>query len=111
MPGKFELSKTRNGKFMFNLKAGNGQIILTSQRYDNKRAASNGIKSTRTNSAKDERFERKSSKKGDPYFVLKASNGQAIAKSEMYSSVASMEKGIASVKKNAADGETKDLTQ
>ena len=111
MPGKFELSKTRNGKFKFNLKAGNGQIILTSKSYDDRRGASNGIKSVRTNSAKDERFERKKSKKGDNYFVLKSSNGQTIAKSEVYSSAASVEKGIASVKKNAADGETKDLTK
>ena len=31
MAGKFELKKSPSGKFMFNLKAGNGQIILTSK--------------------------------------------------------------------------------
>jgi uncharacterized protein YegP (UPF0339 family) len=39
MPGKFELKKGRSGKFSFNLKAVNGQVILTSQTYKTKAAA------------------------------------------------------------------------
>lgn len=54
------------------------------------------------------RFERKTAKDGSPYFVLKAANGEIIGKSEMYSSVAAMENGIASVVKNAAEGEIVD---
>jgi uncharacterized protein YegP (UPF0339 family) len=44
MSGKFELKKGRSGKFSFNLKAVNGQVILTSQTYKTKAAAKNGIK-------------------------------------------------------------------
>ncbi|MEQ8689785.1 MAG: DUF1508 domain-containing protein, partial [Pseudomonadales bacterium] len=43
MAGKFELKKGKSGKFSFNLKAGNGQVIFTSQAYDSKRSAIAGI--------------------------------------------------------------------
>ena len=110
MPGKFELKKTRGGKFTFNLKAVNGRVILTSQSYKTKAAAKNGIKSVCTNSSKDARFVQKVSKKGEPYFVLLATNKQVIGKSEMYSNKASMLKGVASVKKNASEAKIEDLS-
>ena len=110
MPGKFELKKGKGGKFTFNLKASNGQVILTSQTYKTKAAAKNGIKSVGTNCSKDARFKHKASKKGEPYFVLLAANKQVIGKSQMYSSKASMLNGIESVKKNAPGAIVEDLT-
>ena len=50
------------------------------------------------------------SAKGQFYFVLKASNGQVIAQSEMYNSKSAATDGIASVKANAPDAETDDQT-
>jgi len=47
--GKFELFKDVGGKFRFRLKAGNGQIIASSEAYETKAAAQNGVKSVRTN--------------------------------------------------------------
>ena len=110
LSAKFEIKKSTNGKFMFNLKAGNGEVILTSQMYEAKPSAMQGVESVRTNSAKDEQFERKSSAKGEPFFNLKASNGQVIGHSEMYSSASAMEGGIASVKKNAPIATVVDLS-
>jgi len=110
MAAKFDLKKSPSGKYMFNLKAGNNQIILTSELYDSKAAAQNGIDSVKKNAGDDKRYERKSSKKGEPFFVLKAANGEAIGKSEMYSSNSGMERGIASVKKNGPTAEVKDNT-
>jgi len=110
MSGKFELKKGKSGKFSFNLKAPNGQVILTSQTYKTKAAAQNGIKSVCTNCKKNAGFEQKASKKGEPYFVMLAANKQVIGKSQMYASRTSMLNGIASVKKNAAKAEVKDLT-
>lgn len=46
---KFELKKAKNGQFHFNLKAGNGQIIATSEMYMSKAAALNGIESIKKN--------------------------------------------------------------
>ena len=51
MAGKYVLKKSSNGKFHFNLLAGNGQIIASSELYESKAAAQNGIKSVQTNAA------------------------------------------------------------
>lgn len=110
MAGKFDLKRSPSGKFMFNLKAGNGQIILTSELYESKAAAGNGIESVKANAANDDRYDRRESKNGEPYFVLKAGNGQIIGKSEMYSSQAAMENGISSVKSNGPNAEIDDNT-
>ena len=110
MAASFDLKVTPSGKFMFNLKAGNGQTILTSELYESKGAAENGIESVRKNAGDDNRYERKESKKGEPYFSLKAGNGQSIGKSEMYSGNAGMENGIESVKTNGPTAQVKDNT-
>ena len=110
MSAKFEIKKSKNDKFLFNLKAGNGEVILTSEMYEAKASALAGIESVRTNAPNDQRYERKTSGKNEPYFVLKASNGQVVGQSEMYSSAAAMEGGIASVKKSAPTATVADLT-
>tara|TARA_R110000737_G_scaffold79227_1_gene111073 strand:+ start:43 stop:372 length:330 start_codon:yes stop_codon:yes gene_type:complete len=99
--GKFEIRKDKSGQFRFNLKASNGQVILSSEAYKTKASCDNGIESIRKNSQDDGKYERRTAKDGSPYFNLKASNGQIIGTSEMYSSSSAMENGIASVKTNA----------
>ena len=110
MAGKFELKKAKDGQFMFNLKASNGQVILTSELYKQKSSAENGIESVRKNAGREGAFETKVNSKGEPYFILKATNGQEIGRSEYYSGNAAMENGIASVKKNAPDAKIDDTT-
>ena len=108
--GKFVITKRGNGEFQFNLKAGNGQTILSSEGYSTKAACTSGIESVKKNSQDDGRFEKLESKSGKPYFNLKASNGQIIGSSEMYESTSGRDAGIASVKTNAADAATDDQT-
>lgn len=103
MAGKFEIKTGKNGKVHFNLKASNGQVILSSEKYETRKAAEGGIASVKKNAGNDARFERKTAKDGSSYFVLKASNGEPIGKSEMYKTKRSMESGIQSVGKNAPD--------
>jgi uncharacterized protein len=110
MQGKFEIKKSANGKFHFNLKAGNGQIILSSEMYETRSAAESGIASVQKNAADDARYERRQASNGDPYFVLKAANGQEIGRSEMYKSDAAMENGISSVKTNGPGASIADAT-
>ncbi len=110
MAAKFEIKKTSAGKFMFNLKAANGQIVLTSQQYQDKSGAKDGIASVQKCAAKDANYEKKTSAKGEPYFVLLADNREVIGKSEMYSSAKAMEGGIASVKANAPMAAVEDLS-
>jgi len=90
----------KNQEWYFNLKAGNHEIILQSEGYKQRTSAENGIASVQKNSADDARYERKESDKGNYWFLLKATNGQTIGKSEMYTTGAARDKGIESVKKN-----------
>jgi uncharacterized protein len=110
MPGKFEVSKTRNGQFIFNLKAANGQVILTSNTHGSKDAALQGLESVRKAGVEDNHFDRKTSTGGQPYFSLITDEGEKLGRSEMYSSTAAMEKGIASVKRNAVAARVIDLS-
>jgi uncharacterized protein YegP (UPF0339 family) len=109
MSGWYVLKRSGD-QYMFNLKAGNSEVILTSERYTAKSGAQNGIESVQTNSPKDERYERKTSTAGDPYFVLKAGNGEVIGRSEMYSSKSACENGIESVKRNGPSTDVRDET-
>jgi len=102
MAGKFEISKRRNGEWQFNLKAGNGKVILTSQGYGSLEACRDGIDSVRRHAIAQANFEKKIAKDGSPYFVLKATNAEPIGSSEMYNSAASRDKGIRSVIEHAA---------
>lgn len=108
--GKFVITKRTNGEFQFNLKAGNGQVILTSEGYTTRAACDNGIASVKKNAPEDGNFERKTSSNDKPFFNLKAGNGQVIGKSELYESEAARENGIESVKKNAPDADIVDET-
>jgi uncharacterized protein YegP (UPF0339 family) len=108
--GKFVITKRKDGEFQFNLKAGNGQVILTSEGYSTKAACENGIDSVKKNAPDDARYERKTSANGKPHFNLKAANGQVIGNSELYESEASRDNGIESVKNNAPDAEVADET-
>lgn len=108
MAGKFVLKTGKNGKFHFNLKASNGQVVLTSEQYESRKSAENGIESVKKNAGNQARYERKTAKNGESYFVLKAANGEQIGKSETYKRAASMEDGIRSVMKNAANSTTVD---
>ncbi|OJV52457.1 MAG: hypothetical protein BGO31_07340 [Bacteroidetes bacterium 43-16] len=101
--GKFVIKTAKNGQYYFNLKAGNGQTILSSEMYTTKTACTNGIESVKTNAPKDERYDKKTSSNGKQYFNLIAGNGQVIGTSEQYESSAGMNTGIASVKANAPD--------
>lgn len=110
MSSIFELKRAKDEQYYFNLKAGNGEVVLTSEMYKAKDSALNGIDSVRTNASLAERFEKKTSTNGKPYFVLKAANHQVIGKSEMYESDGACDNGIASVRSNAAGATLKDTT-
>ena len=110
MAGKFELKKSKNDKFFFNLLAVNGQVILTSEMYEARASAVNGIESVKKNGGTDARYERLTAKDGSPYFTLKATNGQVIGQSQMYSSTSTRDGGIRSSINNAPEASVEDLT-
>ena len=108
--GKFVITTRKNGEFQFNLKATNGQVILTSEGYKTKASCLNGVESVKKNCKEEKRFDKKVASNGKPFFNLKATNGQVIGSSQMYASEKNMLNGVASVQKNAPDAEVVDLT-
>ena len=119
MAGKFVIITAKNGEFTFNLKASNGEVVLTaSETYPSQSACENGIESVKKNASapiedqtRDEKqgfpkYELYKDKGGEFRFRLKAGNGQIIGKSESYKAKASAKKGIASIVKNAPDAPT-----
>lgn len=109
MSARFIIRKS-GVQFYFNLFAANSESLLTSEMYNSKAGAETGIASVKTNAPHDARYERKTSTAGQPYFVLKAANHEVIGKSEMYSSVAARDNGIAAVKRDAPGATTVDQT-
>lgn len=109
MPGYYVLMKSAN-QFYFNLKADNHEVILTSETYSTKQGAQTGISSCQANSPYDARYDKLTSVASQPYFVLKASNHEIIGKSQMYSSTAARDNGIASCKTNGPTTKIVDQT-
>ncbi len=113
--GKFELKKAKNG-FVFNLKAGNGEIIGGSEVYATMGSCSKGVASVAKNAVvaevedqteadckkvKHPKFEVYCDKGKEFRFRLKATNGEIILVSESYKEKTACLKGIESVRKNA----------
>lgn len=108
--GKFVIKTRKTGEFQFNLKAENGQVILTSEGYTSKAACNNGIPSVKKNAPDEKRFDKRIAKNDKFYFNLKAKNGQIIGTSEMYASESGRDNGIRSVQKNAPEASIEDTT-
>jgi len=117
--GKFVMREVASG-IKFDLKAGNGEVIATSEVYTTEAACKNGIESVKKNApiagvedqtveevvaVKNPKFEVYQDKAGEFRFRLKATNGQVIATGEGYKAKSSCLNGVESVKKNAADAE------
>ena len=117
--GKFVIRNTTTG-VKFDLKAGNGEVIATSEVYTTEDACRKGVASVQKNAPvanvenqtvegyaveKHPKFEVYLDKRGEFRFRLKATNGQIIATSEGYKALAGCMNGIESVKKNAAEAE------
>ena len=108
--GKFIITKRTNGEFQFNLRAGNGQVILTSEGYTTKASCNKGIESVKSNAPTGARYDRKVAKNGSYYFNLKAANGEVIGASQMYTTVDARDNGIESIKANAPNAPIVDET-
>jgi uncharacterized protein YegP (UPF0339 family) len=111
MSGTFVIDKARNGQYYFNLRASNGEPILKSEMYVTRASAEHGIASVKMNAPLDERYDRMTDESGSPFFTLKGGNKAIIGVSETYSSAASRDAGIESVKKNAPNAALHDNTK
>ena len=125
--GKFFIKKAKDGSYMFNLRASNGETIATSDMYSSLEKCKKGITSVQMNApianiedhtvsgAIDEvvnpKYEMYYDKSGDYRFRLKAKNGSIIVKSQGYSSKSNCVAGIESVRKNAEIAKLENRTE
>lgn len=118
--GKFVIKPAKSGGYVFNLKAGNGEVIATSEVYNSLDACKNGVQSVKNNAPvaaledqtaegfateKNPKFEMYTDKAGEFRFRLKAKNGQIIATGEGYKAKTGCKNGIESIRKNAPEAD------
>lgn len=110
MAGTFEIFKDNAGEYRFRLKAGNGQIVLSSEGYSSKAGATNGIESVQSNAGDASRFATTETASGKHRFALKAGNNQVIGTSQNYESADARDSGIDAVGRAAQGAKIEDLT-
>jgi uncharacterized protein YegP (UPF0339 family) len=116
--GFFDVKKTKDGRYVFNLYASNNVIVATSQTYSSSQSALAGIKSITVNAQKAAiedstvkgyetlpypKWEIYRDKSGEFRFRLSASNGSCICHSQGYSQKSSCKNGIASIIRTVKD--------
>ena len=118
--GKFEIKKTKDNRFFFNLQASNRVYIATSQIYSSVQSAMTGIKSV-INNAEGAPIEDQTLKNFEPIgypkweiyldkaeqfrFRLCASNGNCVCHSQGYTTKHNCKKGIESIIKSVKNVE------
>ena len=123
--GKFVIKDAKNG-VKFDLKAGNGEVILSSEVYNSLSSCKGGIASVQKNAPiaaledqtadgfeqqKNPKFEVYTDKAGEFRFRLKARNGEIIGTSEGYKKKDGCLNGIESIRKNAPDAKIEDTRE
>lgn len=103
MATKFHLKKTKDDQFHFNLHVANDEVIFTSKLYKTEDSALSGIESVRKNPQRDGALGIEPANNGKFHLVLKATNGQVVGQSQLYTSQASAEASVQSVKRTAPE--------
>ncbi|HHG86258.1 MAG TPA: DUF1508 domain-containing protein [Bacteroidetes bacterium] len=106
---KFVIFTGSDGKYYYNLKAANGESIMTGRGYSSRHAVLHGIAHVMENGLEEIRFTRKISANEKPYFQLRAKSGRVIGWSELYESRQGRDKGIKAVQRAVMHGRVMDL--
>ena len=103
--GKFIALMGIDGHYYFNLLASNGSVIFSSAGYTSHTERDKGLHTVQDHAFDHLRYERRISKNGEYYFVMRTMDGEIIGTSQMYVSEASRDNAIEAVKNNARDAE------
>lgn len=103
--GKFTILTGSDGQYYFNLIASNGQVILSSMGYSSNAAINQEIHAVQAGNYSNIRFERKVSRNGKYYFVLRAADDRIIGTSELYNTEGGRDNGMEAARNNARDAE------
>lgn len=91
----FEVFPGADGEYRFHFTGGNHEIVLSSEGYERRVGALNGVLSVLHNGGFRDSYEIREASDGQHYFVLRAANGEIIGMSELYGSRSGADAGVA----------------
>ncbi|WP_460928091.1 DUF1508 domain-containing protein [Pseudomonas sp. MC6] len=97
--GRYEIKKSSNGNYYYTLKAPNHETVVVGEQLTNYNDVKSAIKQSMSSSSRADKIIKRLSSSGKPYFNLVAENGAILGSSQLYSSDASLERGIESIRK------------
>jgi Uncharacterized conserved protein len=100
---KFVIKTGKHHQFFFDLKADNGEVIITSDAFHTKAACNSGIEALKAVVRDDNKFERMKAATEHYYFIIKGANGKQIAKSVLFPTPAERNAAIKSIEAEAHD--------
>lgn len=107
---KFVISRSTNAQYYFTFHGDNGERMLLSEMYVTKQSAINGAGAAKAASPYDKNYSRLTANNNQPYFLLKAENGQVLGVSETYSSAYARDAAIDTMKRTAPSAPVVDNT-
>lgn len=110
MAARFELRKSPDEKYVFDLLTAEGQVVLSSMPHASRASALGGIEAVRLYAPDDGRFGRLSARDGAPYFTLKAASGQVLGQSQRFKGAKARDAAIACVQTHAQTAAIDDRT-
>lgn len=102
MTGYFQLIEGDDGAFMFTLRAGNHETVLTSRVFWSRQSAMDGVALLRIQSQRPECYVRHTDADGRQWFEVLDAAQHTLGRSEPYASRSGLAAGMASVKRNSA---------
>lgn len=93
---RFQFFRGADSKYYFHVRAANGEIVLQSQGYTSSTGSKSGASSVANNGGTVARYSVLQAADGKFYFVLKATNGQVIARGETYETKYNAERAVES---------------
>lgn len=101
MTGYFQLIEGDDGAFMFTLRAGNHETVLTSRVFWTRQAAMEGVETLRRQAQRPDAYLRHTDADGRQWFEVLDEKQRSLGRSEPYASRSGLSAGMASVKRNS----------
>jgi len=94
---RFEVFQGEDRQYYFHLRAGNGEIVLTSEGYTTKQSAISGVASVQSNGASASSFQTYQAANGQYGIKLQAKNHATIAQGELYVSQSNATRAVSTI--------------
>jgi hypothetical protein len=104
----YELKRSVDGKYVFNLKGEQHEVLLTSHPFPKKTEALAAIETMRRSGASESSFELKRAVTGNPFFVLKSERDEVLGRSEFFGSESAAWRAMQAARKQCPTVDVRD---